>query len=389
MSSDYFDEEEFDAKFDGGTLKRIFGLTRPHWRWVAGFMAAVALVSVLESYFTYMTKRIIDEAIIPQSPDALTGLILIYGLLLIGFACGVFTFVYLAGVLGHRVQYDLRKRLFNHLQELSFSYFDKTPVGWIMSRLTSDTERIAELVTWGLLDVTWAAMNIVTGVIFMLVINWRLALVVFALIPVLAVIAIWFKQKILVHFRQARKINSKITGAHNENITGVRVVKALRREQRNLEEFGVLTDDMYNASFRAAWYSALFLPTVQLLSAVALGLIVWGGGHMANDGTMTIGGIQAFIAYVTFMLWPIQDLARVYASMQQAIASAERAFSLLDTEAQIVNRPNAYDPGTLAAEIEFDHVEFYYEEDKPVLRDFSLRVRARRDDCPGRPDRRG
>src|SRR5690606_34406940 len=127
-----------------------------------------------------------------------------------------------------------------------------TPVGWIMSRLTSDTERIAELVTWGMLDVTWAIMNISISLIFMMTINWQLALIVFALIPILIGVAFWFKQRIIVQFREARKINSKITGQYNENITGVRVVKALGREDKNLEEFGVLTGDMYRASYRAA-----------------------------------------------------------------------------------------------------------------------------------------
>lgn len=370
----YFDEEEFDSKFDGRTLIRIFGLVRPHWRWVAGFLVAVGTVSVLESYFTLLTKRIIDEAIIPQNPEALNNLLVIYVVIALLFAFSVFTFIRLAGVLGHRVQYDLRRNLFNHLQSLSFSYFDRTPVGWIMSRLTSDTERIAELVTWGLLDTTWAVMNITTGVIFMMLINWQLALLILPVIPVLVVLSAWFKQKIIVQFRLARKINSKITASYNENITGVRVVKALRREKKNLEEFGELTGDMYQASYRAAFLSALFLPTVQLISAVALGLIVWQGGHLAQTGGMTIGGIQAFVAYVTFMLWPIQDLARVYASMQQAIASAERTFSLIDTDAEIVDRPDAYDPGSVAAEIEFDHVDFYYEPDNPVLRDFSLKI---------------
>jgi ATP-binding cassette subfamily B protein len=287
----------------------------------------------------------------------------------------VFTFIYLAGILGHRVQYDLRQRLFVHLQKLSFSYFDRTPVGWIMSRLTSDTERIADLVTWGMVDVVWALMNITTALIFMLAINWQLALIVFALIPILVFVAVWFKQKIIVQYRQVRKVNSKITGQYNENITGVRVVKALGREERNLEEFGELTRSMYKASYRAAWLSALFLPAVQMLSAVALALIVINGGSQAIAGVMTVGGIQAFMSYITFMMWPVQDLARVYASMQQAIASAERTFSLLDSQPEVVDRPGAVDVDSIAGDIVFDHVTFYYEPDKPVLTDFSLTVK--------------
>jgi ATP-binding cassette subfamily B protein len=295
-------------------------------------------------------------------------------------AIGVFGLVFLTGILGERIRYDLRKKLFDHLQELSFSYFDRTPVGWIMSRVTSDTDRIAELVTWGLLDMTWGLTNIITAVYFMMVINWRLALIVLAIIPVIVVVAARFKRKILVEYRQVRKLNSKITGAYNENINGVRVVKALCREEENLREFGELTGDMYRASFRAAWLSALFLPVVQLISAVAVGSIVWYGGLQATPragiaGTMTAGGIQAFVSYVTFMLWPVQEMARVYAEMQQAIASAERVFSLVDAVPEVTDQPGAIDPGTIRGDVEFDGVHFWYEEDKPVLSGFDLKVR--------------
>jgi ATP-binding cassette, subfamily B, bacterial len=155
----------------------------------------------------------------------------------------------------------------------------------------------------------------------------------------------------------------------------VRVVKALSREDENLREFSSLTGQMYSASFRAAWLSALFLPTVQIISAVALGFIIWFGGKQVQFGTMTIGGIQAFISYITFMLWPIQDMARIYAEMQHAIASAERMFSLIDTVPEVQDRPDAIDPGTVKGEINFDHVDFYYEADKPVLKDFTLIVK--------------
>lgn len=375
MSDTYFDEEEFDSKFDGRTLMRILGLVKPHWKWVAGFLAAIGVVSVLESYLTYLTKRIIDEAIIPGDIDALVSIIAIYSVIVVIFALMVFSFIYLAGILGHRVQYDMRQKMFNHLQRLSFSYYDRTPVGWIMSRLTSDTERISELVTWGMLDSAWAVMNITTSLIFMLAINWQLGLIVFILIPILIWVAYWFKQKIIVQYRLVRKINSKITGAYNENITGVRVVKALGREDKNLDEFGALTNDMFGASYRAAWLSALFLPVVQLISAIALGAIIVNGGLQAQIGAITIGGIQAFVSYVTFMLWPIQDIARIYASMQQAIASAERTFSLIDAVPEVVNKPGAVEVDTIAGDIEFDHVEFYYDPAKPVLRDFSVKVK--------------
>ncbi len=382
---DEFQEEEFTTQFNGGTLRRILGLVKPHWQWVLGFLLTIAVVSLLDSLFTYQGKRILDEAIVPRNPAALRGILLVYGLLIVVQAAGTFGFIYLAGVLGELVQYDLRKKLFDHLQELSFSYFGRTPVGWIMSRVTSDSERIAQLVTWGLLDVTWAIFNIGSALVFMLFINWRLALMVMVIVPLLLIVAVQFKKRILVQFRQVRKINSKITGEFNQNITGVRVVKALGREEANLAEFSALTDQMYRASYRAAWLSALFLPAVQLISAFAVGGIVLYGGLSATVGGMTIGplaigsmsigAIQAFISYVTFMMWPVQDLARVYSEMQNAIASAERTFSLVDAQPEVTDREGAFNPGTIAGEIEFDHVDFYYDADKPVLTDFNLRVR--------------
>jgi ATP-binding cassette subfamily B protein len=369
-----FEEEEFTTQFNGRTVLRILSQTKPHWKWVVGFMVTIALVSALDSYFTFLSKRIIDEGIVAGNRAVLTRIVTTYGILIIVQAANVFGFILLAGVLGERVQYDLRKKMFNHLQDLSFSYFDRTPVGWIMSRVTSDSERIAQLVTWGLLDITWGILNIATAVVFMLIINWKLALIVFAIIPVLVVVAAQFKRKIIVEFRLVRKINSQITGAYNENVTGVRVVKALCREEENLREFGQLSGEMYRAAYRAAWLSALFLPTVQLISAVAVGSIVWYGGFQAQIGGLTVGGIQAFISYVTFMLWPIQDLARVYAEMQHAIASAERVFSLIDSVPEISDQPHAIDPGTIRGDIEFDAVGFYYEPGKPVLEDFGLTV---------------
>jgi ATP-binding cassette subfamily B protein len=369
-----FEEEEFTTKFNGRTVVRILAQAKPHWPWLVGFMLAITFVSAMDSYFTFLSKRIVDEGILAGDRAALIRLVTTYGSLIVVQAVGVFGFIYLVGILGERIRYDLRRHMFNHLQELSFSYFDRTPVGWIMSRVTSDSARMAELVTWGLLDVTWAVMNIATAVYFMMIINWRLALLVFAAIPVLVIVAAQFKRKIIVEYRKVRKINSKITGAYNENIAGVRVVKALCREEENLREFGQLSGEMYRASYRAAWLSALFLPAVQLISAVVMGSIVWYGGLQARLGSLTVGGIQAFVAYVTFMLWPVQDLAHVYAEMQHTIASAERVFSLVDAVPEVADRPGAVDPGTVRGDIVFDHVDFWYEPDNPVLTDFNLKV---------------
>jgi ATP-binding cassette subfamily B protein len=375
VSAVEFREEEFESQFNGRTLLRILGLTKPHWPMVAGFLITIAFTSLLDAYFMYLGKRIIDEGIVPGDRQTLLRILLQYGLLVVVQVFNVFTFIALAGVLGQRVQYDLRKRTFNHLQELSLSYFDRTPVGWIMSRVTSDSERIAQLVTWGLLDVTWAILNISTAIYFMVIINWRLALMVFLIIPIMLVVATEFKKRILVQFRLVRKLNSKITGAYNEHIAGVRVIKALNREVESLREFGDLTGEMYRAGYRAAWLSALFLPAVQIISSFAVGAVVWYGGLQTQIAGITIGGIQAFFTYITFMMWPIQDLARVYAELQHAIASAERIFSLIDSEPEVRDSADAFPAPSLGSKIVFDHVGFAYEADKPVLENFNLTVR--------------
>lgn len=375
VSDSYFDEEEFQSHFDKGVFRRILGLTVPHLKWAIGFLLTIALVAAMDSIFTYLSKLIIDEGIMMQNTAILFRIMAIYASLIIVQAGGVFLFIYLAGILGERIRYDLRKKMFNHLQALSLNYYSKTPVGWIMARVTSDSERVADLVTWGAVDATWGVMSILTSMTFMLIINWKMALIVMAMLPLLFYVAYEFRKHILTEYRNVRKMNSKIVGAYNENITGVRVIKALGREDTNLAEFQVLTDGMYRSSYRAAWLSALFLPTVQLISALAVGAVVWYGGFQAQVGGMSIGGIQAFVSYITFMMWPIQDIARVFAELQQAIASAERMFSLIDSKPAVADRPDSIDPGTIQGDIIFDHVDFAYEEDEPVLTDFSLHVR--------------
>lgn len=369
-----FEEEEFTTQFNGRTVARMLSLAKPYWYWVLGFVLMIALTSVFDALFTYQGKRIIDEGILAANRARLIQLVTVYGIMTVVQAFSVFGFIYLAGVLGERINYDIRRMLFNHLQELSFSYFDRTPVGWIMARVTSDAGRIAELVTWGLLDVSFATLNVGMSLAFMFWINWKMALIALVVVPIMIALAIWFRTKMLRMYREVRKQNSKLTGMYNESITGVRVVKALNREDRNFAEFAAESGAMYRAGYRAAWWSALFLPLVQLVSAFGMGGIIWYSGRQIELGALTIGGVQAFLSYLGAMMWPIQDLAHVYAEMQRSVASAERVFSLMDAQPDIVDREDAVEVERLRGEIEFDDVSFYYEPDNPVLEHFNLRI---------------
>jgi ATP-binding cassette subfamily B protein len=221
---------------------------------------------------------------------------------------------------------------------------------------------------------TWAVVNILTTSVFMFIINARLAMIVVVMLPLLVVIAFRFRKLILKHYRESRKMNSRITGAFNESITGVRVIKALGREESNLEEFSELSQGMYKASFKAAWLSALFLPTVQVISAMGLGIVLWQSGLQVQIGNMTIGGIQAFVSYITAIMWPIQDMARVYAQMQNAVASAERIFHLIDTEPEIKDLPKTVDAETIGGDIRFEDVHFHYEANDPVIKGLTFHI---------------
>ena len=372
---DYFEEEDFTTRFSGQTVTRILQQVVPYWQMVVGFLLLVVLITICDSIFTYFGKQLVDDAILPQNTAALRSILTNYALLTIVSAAIVFGFIYITALLGEKVRYDLRRKLFDHLQRLSFSYFDKTPVGWVMARVTSDTERIADLVTWGLLDITWGITSLIVAAVFMLSINWRLAILVMLTIPVLIGVAIYFRRLILTQFREVRRINSRITGAYNENIQGVRVTKSLAREEQDLRDFQGLTGLMFQASYQANVLSAMFLPMVQMISAVGVALVIWYGGVLALRGETTVGQIQAFIGYVTFMIWPVQEMARVFAQMQQSVASGERVFSLLDAVPDVRDKPGALADVQLEGDILFDDVTFYYEKGKPVLDHFNLRVR--------------
>jgi ATP-binding cassette subfamily B protein len=379
MSEHDFDEEEFSKSMNTGTLWRIVKMLRNYKAHALTFVVAIAIVAFLEAFLTRLGGLVIDEAIIPQNPQRLFEIMGVYAVSSVLLAAMVFVFIAAAGRLGQKVTYDLRRQMFEHLQTLSLKYYNKTAVGWIMSRVNSDSERIADLVSWGLLDITWAVLNMFTAFAFMFSINWQLALAVLPFVPILLFVANWFKNRILVEYRDSRRYNSKITGSYNEMITGVRVIKAINREDTSLAEFGGLTRSMYTASYRAAFFSALFLPSIYVISSLAVAIIMLVGGNAVQNALttgMTIGGLNAFIGYITFMMWPVQDLARVYASMQHAIASAERAFSLIDAKADIIDRPNATAMGMIQGEIVFENVTFHYEDSKDILENFDLKIKV-------------
>jgi ATP-binding cassette subfamily B protein len=369
------DEQEFSSRLNGRLIIRMMREARPYWRRVLAFVATISVVEAGNSAFTYLNKRIIDDAITAHDSSKLLPICVVFAAILLMQAVGVFTIFYISRSLGAQLQYDLRGKMFRHLQRLPLSYYDRTPVGWIMARVTSDSGRISYLVTQSLIDFFGAVANMTSAAIFMFLINVRLAFLVLLCIPVIIFVALRFKAGIVGVSREVRRLNSRITAAYNEGVAGARVVKALCREEKSLQEFSQLTGQMREAGLRSAVISALFLPAVQVVAAVTVGAVVWFGGLQARWGWISVGSIQAFIGYVTGMLYPVENLSRVYTTLQQSVASAERTFSLLDTAPEIVDRPGAIDPGTIAGDIEFDNVDFSYADGPAVLSGFTFLAR--------------
>jgi ATP-binding cassette subfamily B protein len=354
-------------------------------------MGLAVLVAGCDIALPLLTRAIIDALERDGANVNLWPYAIPYALVFILLASCVYGFIICAGRITVGVSTDIRTAAFRKLQDLPFAYYDKRAVGWLMSRLTGDCSSLSRVMAWGLLDITWGTF-VITGVgIAMLVIDWRLALIVMTVAPVLLLVSWWFQIRLLKTSRQIRKANSIVTGAFNEGIQGVRTSKSMVREQRNLEEFGTLTGNMYRFSVRNALWSALFLPTVMAICSLGVGLSLWRGGVEVMAGAMTLGTLVMFIQFAGNLIGPAQELANTLTMIQSAQASAERIQGLLDEDvtirdsAAVVERLRAqYNDPTLAADghpdridtIEFRNVSFAYKAGQPVLSEFNLTVRA-------------
>ena len=308
-------------------------------------------------------------------------------------------FIIIAGKVEVWLVYDIRKAGFKRLQELSFSYYDKTPVGWMMARMTSDSERLGEAISWSLVDLAWGFALMIGIMAVMLFMNWKLALITLAVVPLLAVISLFFQVRILGGYREVRKINSKITGAFNEGIMGAKTTKTLVLEESNLEEFQGLTRSMRSSSIKVAVFSSIFYPIVAALGGVGTALAIWFGGSGVMTTAISYGTLVAFVTYTIQFFEPIGQIARTFAELQSAQASAERMLSMIDTPLEIEDgekielkygdafhpRKENWEP--IKGEVTFQNVSFSYKDGETVLQDFNFQVRAGETHCPGRRDR--
>ncbi|HYG77538.1 MAG TPA: ABC transporter ATP-binding protein [Planctomycetota bacterium] len=386
MSTQDHEEEDFKPRLQWELWKKIAQRAlRQRTHVIALAVVSVAL-AVIDALFTLVTREVVDSIDKHGANADLLTPALIYAALTIGIAACVWIFIVLAGRITTHMSHDIRRDLFTKLQELSFSYYDRRAVGWLMSRVTSDCSRLSDFVAWGLLDAVWA-LTLMTGIAaIMFWLNWKLAVVVLLTMPVLAIVTAWFKKLILHSSRQIRKMNALITAGYNEGISGVRTSKMLVREDENLDEFKLLSTEMCNASRRNAIQSAIYLPIVSTLGGAAVGLALWYGGSMTMSETLSLGTLVAFMVYPVQFFEPVQQLAHVLTQAYRAQASGERIFDVLETEPEIKDLPPVLLGGTPATsamtmqprmkieKIEFREVGFKYKDGPKVLENFNLTV---------------
>ncbi|MBT4160349.1 MAG: ABC transporter ATP-binding protein, partial [Gammaproteobacteria bacterium] len=397
MSDVYFDDENYSDGFDDNAFEH--GMKLDLWRRLAGYalnyrlevsILAVSafLTAIAEIAFPLITRSVIDDVAKYGVETDLAYYGALYGLFTVMLGLSVTGFIWFGGKIRTHVAHDIRMDGFCNLQRLSFNYYDYRPVGWLMARMTSDCERLSNILAWGMLDLIWGGTMMIGIAISMLVMDISLGLTVLSVLPVLAWISLKFQHRILKSARLVRKTNSRITGSYNESIMGVQTSKAFVKEAENLKKFGGLTDQMHGASVTNLVQAALYLPIVLTLGSIAIGLALVFGGLEVIWGAVTVGTLVAFLTYARHFFEPIEQLAHWFAEMQMAQASAERIMSLVMAEPDIQDSKDVVaamkrDKGANTAidgkrdaihEIQVNDVSFKYSVGDPVLKNVNLTI---------------
>ncbi|HLM67083.1 MAG TPA: ABC transporter ATP-binding protein, partial [Longimicrobium sp.] len=358
-------EEEADSRaYDPHLLRRLLRYLSPYRGRVAAALVLLVIESITQLAGPWLTKVALDRAIPGRDVGLLGWLVGAYVVsLVLAFACQ-YAHTLLTAWLGQRVMYDLRVEVFGHLQRLSLRYFDRNPVGRLMTRVTNDVEQLNEAFSSGLVTIFGDVFTLVFILGMMLQLDWRLALVTFTVLPLVAVSTFLFRGLIRKAYDDIRVRLARINAFTQEHVSGVRVVQLFGREARTFARFQKVNDDHLEANLRSITYYAAFFPVIEVLTAVALALILWYGGGETIQGSMTVGVVAAFLQYTRRFFRPIQDLSEKYNILQGAMAASERIFALLDTEPEVRDPAQPrHLPAPGRGEIEFRDVWFRYGDD--------------------------
>lgn len=372
--SQYHEEEILGKAYDSGLARRLLLYLKPY-RWIVVTSVLLLLsVSGLQLVGPYLTKIAVDQHIGSGDSAGLNRIALIFfGVLSLQFALSYLQ-TYLTNWTGQKIMYDLRTEIFSHIQKLHIGYFDRHPVGRLITRVTTDVDVLNELFTAGVVSIFGDIFTLLGIVIIMTWLNWKLALVSFSVIPLLFIATMIFKIKVRDSYRWVRTAIAKINAFLQENITGMSVVQIFVQEGRKFDQFDQRNREHLNANLQSIFYYAFFYPVVNLIGALAIGLILWYGGNQVISGILTLGSLIAFIQYSERFYKPISDLTEKFNILQSAMASSERIFKLLDTQPEITAPAAPVRLVGMKGDIEFQNVWFAYKEDTPVLKNVSFRV---------------
>ncbi len=372
--AEHKDDEVLGKAYDSKLMRRLLGYVRPYKKYVVLAILLNLIVAGLGPLRPYLTKIAIDDSIANKDYE---GLILI-SVLLIGSLIiqGVVQYLltYFTQLMGQKIIYDLRIKIFSHVQKLALKYFDKTPIGRIVTRTTNDVESLNELFSSGIVMVFSDIFIIIWILMFMFFMAWDLSLVTLSVLPVLIYATFLFRRKVRESYRDVRFHLARLNSYMQEHISGMNIVQLFNREKEETKKFGSINEDHKNANIRSIFYYAVFFPVVEILSSIAIALIIWYGGGEVVSSTMTIGVLFAFIQYTEMFFRPVRDLSEKYNILQTAMASSERIFKLLDNDTFIKNPETPVKLENLEGKIEFENVWFAYNKDEYVLKDLSFSI---------------
>jgi ATP-binding cassette subfamily B protein len=389
--ANHHDEEQLSKLYDSQAARRLLRYLRPYQKLVIGALLLTIVLNLVRQVGPLLVKWALDDFIKPAGGDpagvgklaaasafdGIAWLSLAY-LLTLAVTLGLSYFQDVAlNTIGQRVMYDLRAEIFHKLQTIEVAYYDQTPVGRLITRLTSDVDSLNELFTAGLVEVLGDVVLIIGALSLMFYFNWQLALVSLTVIPLLIAVTAWFRKGAREGFRQVRTKIARLNAFTQEHIAGAQVVQLFNREAKALQQFGEINATYRQANLETNFYYAVFYPLVNLISALGIAAIVWYGGGQVIQNAITIGTLVAFLQYTQRLWQPIQDISDKYNVLQAAVVASERVFKLLDTPDQIADADTTRLPATGAAavgRIEFKNVWFAYKDEEWVLKNVSFAI---------------
>ncbi|MDZ7766429.1 MAG: ABC transporter ATP-binding protein [Melioribacteraceae bacterium] len=367
-------DEILGKAYDSKLMKRLLGYVKPYKKYIVLAILLNIIVAALGPLRPYLTKVAIDDYIALKDYDGLlfVSLLLIGALLFQAFIQYFLT--YYTQLMGQKIIYDLRVNIFSHIQKLALRFFDKTPIGRLVTRTTNDVESLNELFSSGIVMVFSDLFQIFWILIFMFFMSWDLSLVTLSVLPILIYATFLFRRKVREAYRDVRFHLARLNSYMQEHITGMNIVQVFSKEKDELKSFSSINSDHRKANVNSIFYYAVFFPIVEILSSLAIALIIWYGGGQVVQEAMTIGVLFAFIQYTEMFFRPIRDLSEKYNIMQTAMASSERIFKLLDNKTFVKNPDHPVKLEEVKGEIEFKNVWFAYNPEEYVLKDISLKI---------------